>query len=156
MAIRIGRVERISAESGLLQPLQRAFMVTQRRKLFGETIQQPRQFVDRHPVASRCVAKRTREAMLLCEAAGYDVIIVETVGIGQSETAVADMVDVFVEETHPDDPNQTLFRGEWEPMRVIEEQIQVKGQAPETVTLKFTNPETQTTVIAVTVDPAAD
>ena len=42
------------------------------------------------------VAGRTREAMLLCEAAGYDVIIVETVGIGQSETAVADMVDVFV------------------------------------------------------------
>ncbi len=42
------------------------------------------------------VAGRTREVMLLCEAAGYDVIIVETVGIGQSETAVADMVDVFV------------------------------------------------------------
>ncbi len=42
------------------------------------------------------VAGRTREAMLLCESVGYDVIIVETVGIGQSETAVADMVDVFV------------------------------------------------------------
>ncbi len=42
------------------------------------------------------VAARTREAMLLCEAAGFDVIIVETVGIGQSETTVADMVDVFV------------------------------------------------------------
>ena len=42
------------------------------------------------------VAGRTREAMLLCEAAGHDVVIVETVGIGQSETAVADMVDVFV------------------------------------------------------------
>ena len=42
------------------------------------------------------VAARTREAMLLCEAAGFDVIIVETVGIGQSETAVSDMVDVFV------------------------------------------------------------
>lgn len=42
------------------------------------------------------VARRTREAMLLCEAAGFDVIIVETVGVGQSETAVADMVDMFV------------------------------------------------------------
>ena len=42
------------------------------------------------------VAGRTREVMLVCEAAGYDVVIVETVGIGQSETAVADMVDVFV------------------------------------------------------------
>lgn len=42
------------------------------------------------------VARRTREAMLLCEAAGYDVIIVETVGVGQSETEVADMVDMFM------------------------------------------------------------
>lgn len=42
------------------------------------------------------VARRTREAMLLCETAGYDVIIVETVGVGQSETEVADMVDMFI------------------------------------------------------------
>jgi LAO/AO transport system kinase len=42
------------------------------------------------------VARRTREAGLLCEAAGFDVIIVETVGVGQSEIAVADMVDCFV------------------------------------------------------------
>ncbi len=42
------------------------------------------------------VARRTREAMLLCEAAGYDVIIVETVGVGQSEIEVADMVDMFL------------------------------------------------------------
>ncbi|MEL6296987.1 MAG: methylmalonyl Co-A mutase-associated GTPase MeaB [Pseudomonadota bacterium] len=42
------------------------------------------------------VARRTRETMLLTEAAGFDVIIVETVGVGQSETAVAGMVDVFV------------------------------------------------------------
>ena len=41
------------------------------------------------------VARRTRETMLICEAAGHDVIIVETVGIGQSETVVADMVDLF-------------------------------------------------------------
>ena len=42
------------------------------------------------------VARRTRESMLLCEAAGFDVILVETVGVGQSETAVADMVDMFL------------------------------------------------------------
>ena len=41
------------------------------------------------------VAEKTREAMLACEAAGYDVIIVETVGVGQSETTVAGMVDMF-------------------------------------------------------------
>ena len=42
------------------------------------------------------VAAKTRETMLLCEAAGYDVILVETVGTGQSETAVADMTDFFL------------------------------------------------------------
>src|SRR6201984_1961358 len=42
------------------------------------------------------VAAKTREAMLLCEAAGFDVILVETVGLGQSETAVADMTDFFL------------------------------------------------------------
>jgi LAO/AO transport system kinase len=42
------------------------------------------------------VADKTREAMLVCEASGFDVIIVETVGVGQSETTVAGMVDVFV------------------------------------------------------------
>ena len=42
------------------------------------------------------VARRTREAMLVCEAAGFDVVLVETVGVGQSEVAVAGMVDVFV------------------------------------------------------------
>lgn len=42
------------------------------------------------------VARHTREAMLICEAAGYDVVIVETVGVGQSEIAVNDMVDFFL------------------------------------------------------------
>lgn len=42
------------------------------------------------------VARRTREALLVCEAAGFDLIIVETVGVGQSETAVAEMVDLFL------------------------------------------------------------
>ena len=41
------------------------------------------------------VAEKTREAMLVCEAAGYDVVLVETVGVGQSETSVAGMTDMF-------------------------------------------------------------
>jgi LAO/AO transport system kinase len=42
------------------------------------------------------VARKTREALLVCEAAGYDVVLVETVGVGQSETVVADMTDCFL------------------------------------------------------------
>jgi len=42
------------------------------------------------------IAAKTREVMLLCEAAGFDVILVETIGVGQSETAVADLTDCFV------------------------------------------------------------
>lgn len=42
------------------------------------------------------VAQRTRESLLLCEAAGFDVVLVETVGVGQSETTVAQMVDCFL------------------------------------------------------------
>ena len=42
------------------------------------------------------VARRTREAILLCEAAGFDAVLVETVGVGQAETAVAELVDMFV------------------------------------------------------------
>lgn len=58
----------------------------------------PEAFVRPSPSAGSLggVAARTREAMLLAEAAGYTVVIVETVGVGQSEVAVADMVDTFV------------------------------------------------------------
>jgi LAO/AO transport system kinase len=42
------------------------------------------------------VARKTREALLLCEAAGFDVVLVETVGVGQGETTVAEMVDFFL------------------------------------------------------------
>jgi LAO/AO transport system kinase len=58
----------------------------------------PRAFIRPSPAGDTLggAAARTREAMLLCEAAGHDVIIVETVGVGQSETMVADMVDVFL------------------------------------------------------------
>ncbi len=58
----------------------------------------PDAFIRPSPTAGTLggVAARTRESILVCEAAGFDVVIVETVGTGQSETAVADMVDVFV------------------------------------------------------------
>jgi LAO/AO transport system kinase len=57
-----------------------------------------RAFIRPSPAAGTLggVAAKTRETMLLCEAAGYDVILVETVGTGQSETAVADMTDFFL------------------------------------------------------------
>jgi LAO/AO transport system kinase len=58
----------------------------------------PQAFIRPSPTAGTLggVAAKTRETMLICEAAGYDVILVETVGIGQSETAVADMTDFFL------------------------------------------------------------
>lgn len=59
--------------------------------------QNPAAFIRPSPSAGSLggVAEKTREAMLVCEAAGFDVIIVETVGVGQSETAVAGMTDIF-------------------------------------------------------------
>jgi len=60
--------------------------------------QRPEAFIRPSPAAGSLggVAEKTREALLLCEAAGFDVVIVETVGVGQSETAVAGMTDCFV------------------------------------------------------------
>ncbi len=59
------------------------------------------------------VARRTREALLLCEAFGFDYVLVETVGVGQSETAVAQMVDVFIMLLQPGagDDLQGIKRG---------------------------------------------
>jgi LAO/AO transport system kinase len=58
----------------------------------------PRAFIRPSPSGGTLggVARRTREAALLCEASGFDVVLVETVGVGQSETVVADMVDCFL------------------------------------------------------------
>jgi LAO/AO transport system kinase len=60
--------------------------------------QDPRAYIRPSPASGTLggVAEKTREAMLVCEAAGYDIVIVETVGVGQSETAVASMTDMFV------------------------------------------------------------
>jgi len=59
--------------------------------------QNPAAFIRPSPSAGSLggVAEKTRETLLVCEAAGFDVIIVETVGVGQSETAVANMTDIF-------------------------------------------------------------
>lgn len=59
--------------------------------------QNPAAFIRPSPSAGSLggVAEKTRETLLVCEAAGFDVIIVETVGVGQSETAVAGMTDIF-------------------------------------------------------------
>ena len=51
--------------------------------------------------------------------------------------AGTDMVDVFVEEVHPEDPNLVKWQDSWEPLRVIQEEIRIKGEAPRTVELKF-------------------
>jgi LAO/AO transport system kinase len=64
----------------------------------GDLTRHPAAFVRPSPARSTLggVARRTREAMLLCEAAGFDTVLVETVGVGQSDVAVAGMVDCFV------------------------------------------------------------
>jgi LAO/AO transport system kinase len=75
----------------------------------------PQAFVRPSPTAGALggVARRTREAMLLCEAAGFDVVLVETVGVGQSEVDVAAMVDLFLVLVSPGggDELQGLKRG---------------------------------------------
>jgi LAO/AO transport system kinase len=67
------------------------------------------------------VAHRTRESMLVCEAAGYDVVLIETVGVGQSETLVADIADCFVALMIPGagDELQGIKRGLLEHVDVI-------------------------------------
>lgn len=59
---------------------------------------EPRAFIRPSPSQTQLggVARRTREAVALCEAAGFDVILIETVGVGQSETVVAEMSDLFI------------------------------------------------------------
>ena len=63
-----------------------------------ELARHPNAFIRPSPSAGTLggVHKKSRETMLLCEAAGYDVILIETVGVGQSETVVRGMVDYFM------------------------------------------------------------
>ena len=75
----------------------------------------PSAFVRPSPAAGMLggVGARTQESMLLCEAAGFDVVIVETVGVGQSEAAVAELTDHFVvlQQPHAGDDLQAMKRG---------------------------------------------
>ncbi len=75
----------------------------------------PAAFIRPTPAAGTLggVARRTREAIVVCEAAGFDLVIVETVGVGQSEVAVADIVDLFVLVASPagGDELQGIKRG---------------------------------------------
>ena len=76
---------------------------------------EPGVFIRPSPAAGALggIAHRTREAMLACEAAGFDVVLIETVGVGQSEAAVADLVDLFALLVQPGggDDLQGIKRG---------------------------------------------
>ncbi len=85
--------------------------------------QQPAAFIRPSPTSGALggVAEHTREALLVCEAAGFDVVIVETVGVGQSETTVAGMTDLFVLLQLPNagDDLQAIKRGVMELADVV-------------------------------------
>lgn len=83
----------------------------------------PRAFIRPSPSGGNLggIARRTREGMLLCEAAGFDVVLVETVGVGQSETAVADLTDLLLAVMIPGggDELQGIKRGLLEVVDVV-------------------------------------
>lgn len=84
---------------------------------------EPNAFIRPSPSAGTTggVARKTRECMLLCEAAGYDVVLIETVGVGQSETMVAKITDCFVALMLPGagDELQAIKRGLLELVDVV-------------------------------------
>jgi LAO/AO transport system kinase len=95
------------------------------------------------------VAEKTREALRVCEAAGYDVVIVETVGVGQSETAVAGMTDVFVLLQLPNagDDLQAIKKGVMELADLVvinkadlDEDAATRARATITSALRFLGP----------------
>ena len=104
------------------------------------------------------VAEKTRESMLICEAAGYDVVIVETVGVGQSETAVAGMTDMFVLLQLPNagDDLQAIKKGVMELADLVvinkadlDEAAATRARAQITSAMRFLGPHThaQTSVM---------
>src|SRR5262249_19341160 len=92
---------------------------TRMPRLAGE----PSAYIRPSPAAGTLggVARKTRESLLVCEAAGYDVVLIETVGVGQSETVVADMTDCFLALMLPGagDELQGIKRGLLERVDVI-------------------------------------
>ena len=98
------------------------------------------------------VAEKTREAMLVCEAAGHDIVIVETVGVGQSETAVAGMTDMFVLLQLPNagDDLQAIKKGVMELADLVvinkadlDEAAATRARAQITSALRFLGPHAQ-------------
>ncbi len=98
------------------------------------------------------VAEKTREAMLVCEAAGHDIVIVETVGVGQSETAVAGMTDMFVLLQLPNagDDLQAIKKGVMEMADLVvinkadlDETAATRARAQITSALRFLGPHAQ-------------
>ena len=98
------------------------------------------------------VAEKTREAMLVCEAAGFDIVIVETVGVGQSETAVAGMSDLFVLMQLPNagDDLQAIKKGVMELADLVlinkadlDEYAATRARAQITSALRFFGPHAQ-------------
>ncbi|MGZ9031544.1 MAG: methylmalonyl Co-A mutase-associated GTPase MeaB [Burkholderiaceae bacterium] len=99
------------------------------------------------------VAEKTREALRVCEAAGHDVVIVETVGVGQSETAVAGMTDVFVLMQLPNagDDLQAIKKGVMELADIvvinkadIDEAAAMRARAQITSALRWFGPHAHT------------
>ena len=98
------------------------------------------------------VAEKTREAMLVCEAAGHDIVIVETVGVGQSETAVAGMSDMFVLLQLPNagDDLQAIKKGVMEIADLVvinkadlDEAAATRARAQITSALRYLGPHAQ-------------
>ena len=89
----------------------------------AELARSERSFVRASPARGTLggVARRTRDAMIACEAAGFDLVMVETVGVGQSEAAVADMVDIFMLLVQPGagDELQGIKRGVMERADIV-------------------------------------
>jgi LAO/AO transport system kinase len=98
------------------------------------------------------VADKTRESMRVCEAAGYDIVIVETVGVGQSETAVASMTDMFVLLQLPNagDDLQAIKKGVMELADLVvinkadlDEAAAMRARAQITSALRYFGPHAQ-------------
>ena len=113
-----------------------------------------RAFIRPSPAAGNLggVAEKTRESMLVCEAAGFDTIIVETVGVGQSETAVAGMTDMFVLMQLPNagDDLQAIKKGVMELADLVlinkadlDEAAATRARAQITSALRYFGPHAQ-------------
>jgi LAO/AO transport system kinase len=113
-----------------------------------------RAFIRPSPAAGNLggVAEKTRESMLVCEAAGFDTVIVETVGVGQSETAVAGMTDMFVLMQLPNagDDLQAIKKGVMELADLVlinkadlDEAAATRARAQITSALRVFGPHTQ-------------